>query len=155
MEHLYERVAYLKGLADGLGISEESKEGKLLSHIVDVLEDFADAIVEINEEQNELSEYIESIDEDLAEVEDELFEEDEDEDDEFEYVELECPNCGEEVEVDEYLLYDEEVEILCPSCKEPIILSDDCCCGDHDGDCCGDHSHGHHHDGCCGDHKHD
>ena len=30
MKHLYEEVAYLKGLAEGLEISAESKEGKMI-----------------------------------------------------------------------------------------------------------------------------
>ncbi|WP_396133363.1 CD1247 N-terminal domain-containing protein, partial [Faecalibacillus intestinalis] len=54
MKYLYEEVAYLKGLAEGLEISEETKEGKIINKIVDVLESFADAIVELEEEQIEL-----------------------------------------------------------------------------------------------------
>ena len=50
MEFLYEKVAYLKGLADGLDIDETTKEGRLLISIIDILEDFADAIVELDEE---------------------------------------------------------------------------------------------------------
>ena len=42
--------AYLKGLAEGLEIEESSKEGKLLLHKVDAIEDFADAINEIAED---------------------------------------------------------------------------------------------------------
>ena len=45
MDYLYQRVSYLKGLAEGLGIDEESKEGKLLLHIIDALEDFADVMM--------------------------------------------------------------------------------------------------------------
>ncbi|MDU7904290.1 MAG: zinc ribbon domain-containing protein, partial [Peptostreptococcaceae bacterium] len=61
MKYLYEEVAYLKGLAEGLEISEETKEGKIINKIVDVLESFADAIVELEEEQIELIDYVESI----------------------------------------------------------------------------------------------
>ena len=127
MQHLYEKVAYLRGLAEGLDISNESKEGKMINRIVDVLDDFADAIVELDEEQAELMEYAESIDEDLADVEDDLYEdEDEDYDDEeFEYLEMECPNCGETVEIDEDLLYDDDVDVVCPSCQGIILTSDE------------------------------
>ena len=69
MKYLYEEVAYLKGLAEGLEISTESKDGKIIHKIVEVLEVFADAIVDLDEEQSELSEYVESIDEDLADIE--------------------------------------------------------------------------------------
>ncbi|SHK12313.1 CD1247 N-terminal domain-containing protein [Tepidibacter formicigenes] len=143
MQYLYEKVAYLKGLAEGLGIDENSKEGKLLMHIVDVLEDFADAIVEIEEEQSEMAEYIESIDEDLEDLEEEVYEEDS-EDEEFEYIEVQCPSCGEEVEIDEDLLYDDDVDILCPNCKEVILFAEEDC------HCHGDHEH----DNChCGNHE--
>ncbi|MDV9617561.1 zinc ribbon domain-containing protein, partial [Clostridioides difficile] len=101
MKHLYEEVAYLKGLAEGLEISAESKEGKMIHKIVDALEVFADAIVTLDEEQEELQDFVESIDEDLADLEEDiadmeedLYEEDDDEDDEdFSYIEMECPNC--------------------------------------------------------------
>lgn len=118
MQYLYEKVSYLRGLCDGMEISEESKEGKLLSAIIDTLDEFADAIVEIAEEQEELSEYVDSIEEDLTEMEDEFYDEDEEG---LEFVELKCPSCGEEIEVDEDLLYDEEKDIVCPNCDEVII----------------------------------
>ncbi|AKP42189.1 zinc ribbon domain-containing protein [Clostridioides difficile] len=142
MKHLYEEVAYLKGLAEGLEISAESKEGKMIHKIVDALEVFADAIVTLDEEQEELQDFVESIDEDLADLEEDiadmeedLYEEDDDEDDEdFSYIEMECPNCGELVEIDEDLLYDDEVDVVCPDCKAVILSSeddcdDDCTCG--------------------------
>ena len=34
-----EKVAYLKGLAEGMEIDKETKEGKLLNVIIDILED--------------------------------------------------------------------------------------------------------------------
>ena len=133
MKHLYEEVAYLKGLAEGLEISAESKEGKMIHKIVDALEVFADAIVTLDEEQEELQDFVESIDEDLADLEEDiadmeedLYEEDDDEDDEdFSYIEMECPNCNDLVEIDEELLYDDEVDVVCPNCKAIILSSDD------------------------------
>ncbi len=134
MKYLYEEVAYLKGLAEGLQISEETKEGKVIHKIVDVLESFADAIVELEEEQIELIEYVESIDEDLSDIEDDIYDENDDEDDdeeEFNYIEMECPNCNEFVEIDEDLLYDEGLDIICPNCQAVILSSEDeCHCGD-------------------------
>ena len=140
MKHLYEEVAYLKGLAEGLEISTESKEGKIIHKIVEVLEVFADAIVDLDEEQSELSEYVESIDEDLADIEDDIYDDgdcdelDENEDD-LSFIEMECPNCGDLVEIDEDLLYDDEVDVVCPNCQAIILSSEDeedCMCID----CC-------------------
>ena len=36
-----EKVAYLKGLAEGLNLDTDSKEGKLIAAIIDVLDDIA------------------------------------------------------------------------------------------------------------------
>ncbi|WP_427339188.1 CD1247 N-terminal domain-containing protein [Caloranaerobacter sp. DY30410] len=130
MDYLYEKIAYLRGLAEGLDIDESTKEGKLLMHIIDTLEDFSDAINELYEEQAELEEYVDAVDEDLTEVEDELFGEmDEDdfaydeEDDDIDYVEIQCPNCNEIIYFERDLL-DEEEEAECPNCHATIELKD-------------------------------
>ena len=34
-----EKVAYLKGLAEGLGVDKETKEGRILDSVIDILED--------------------------------------------------------------------------------------------------------------------
>jgi len=143
MEFLYEKVAYLKGLADGLDIEETTKEGKLLVKIIDILEDFADAIVEIDEDADEMAEYVEAMDEDLTNIEEDLYEdldeeedEDDDDDEDIEFVEVECPNCNEEVYIDEDLLYEDDIDVVCPRCNEKIELVEEvegCCCN-HDFD---------------------
>ncbi len=123
MDYLFERVAYLRGLCEGIGLSEDTKEGKVLLEIVDVLGEFADSIVELSDKQEELEEYSESIDEALSDLEDDFYEEDEE--DEIDFIELSCPSCGEEIEVDEALLYDEDSDIICPVCDEVIIKAVD------------------------------
>ena len=130
MKHLYEEVAYLKGLAEGLEISEETKEGKIISKIVDVLESFAESIVELEEEQIELIDYIESIDEDLSDLEDYSYDEEdegdyEEDEDDFNYIEMQCPNCNDFVEIDEELLYNEDMDIICPNCSAVILSAED------------------------------
>ena len=129
MKYLYEEVAYLKGLAEGLEISKETKEGKIIHKIVEVLDSFADAIVDLEEEQADLIEYVESIDEDLADMEDDIYEDEEDDyeesDDSFSYVEMECPNCGDLVDIDEDLLYNDDIDVICPNCQAIILSSDD------------------------------
>ena len=102
-----EKVAYLKGLADGLDLDKDpSKEGKLISKIIDILEDIGLAVEDLEEEVEAIDEELEAISEDLADVEDMIFEDyddeddDEDEDDEEEFdfadlgddfFEIECP----------------------------------------------------------------
>ena len=73
MYGLTEKVAYLQGLAEGLDIKEDSKEGKLMLAIIDVLDELADSLEELQEAHDELCEFVEDMDEDLTEVEEELF----------------------------------------------------------------------------------
>ncbi len=118
MEYLYERVAYLRGLCEGIGLSEDTKEGKILLEIVDVLGEFADSIVELSERQDDTEEYLDAVDDDLSDLEDAFYEED---DDDINFVSMSCPNCGEEIEIDDDLLYDDESDIICPVCDEVVI----------------------------------
>lgn len=91
MNYLYEKVSYLRGLADGLNVEESSKEGKILLQIIDTLEEFTDVIIDLKENQDEIEEYVEAIDEDLSEIEDELFLDEEDC----------CHECGEELIIED------------------------------------------------------
>ncbi len=141
MEYLYERVAYLKGLAEGMKVDETADQGKLILKIIDVLNDFADAINELSESQNELDEYVEAIDEDLSALEDDLcFDEDDecddpDDDDDCDYVEVKCPHCKEFVYLDEDLV-DSGKEVICPNCHEAIEFESEY---EHGCGCCHDH----------------
>ncbi len=147
-----EKVAYLKGLAEGLNIdTEKSKEGKLISVMIGILEEIGMSIEDLEENAEALGEEIDAISDDLSDVEKAVFEdEDEDDDDcccdDDDFFEVECPNCGETLMIDESVL--EEGVIQCPGCKQKFALdlSDDCCCGDEDDDCgcgcgCEDHDH--------------
>ena len=137
-----EKVAYLKGLAEGLAIdTEKSKEGKLISVIIGILEEVGLSIEDLEENTAALGEEIDAISDDLSDVEEIVYDEDEDEDDydeddydEDDFFETECPNCGETLVIDESVL--DEGSVQCPSCKEKfaIDLSDDCDCGGCD-DC--------------------
>lgn len=146
-----EKVAYLKGLAEGLNIdTEKSKEGKLISVMIGILEEIGMSIEDLEENTVALGEEIDAISDDLSDVEEVVFEEDDDDDDccccddedEDDFFEVECPNCKETLVIDEGVL--ESGVIQCPSCKEKFALDlSDCCCGDEDeGDCgcgCGCH----------------
>ena len=141
MNHLFESVAYLKGLAEGMDIKENSKEGKLLLGILDTLEEIVASMEELQEEQDDLAEYVEALDDDLAEVEESVMEDDDLEDDledeDIEFMEIECPKCGEIIYLDEDILYDDDAEILCPSCHELIEFDMDDFVDEEGGCCCG------------------
>ena len=85
-----EKVAYLKGLAEGLNLdTEKSKEGKLISVIIDILEEVGMSIEDLEENATAMGEEIDAISDDLSDVEEVIFEEDdEDEDDD------DCCCCG-------------------------------------------------------------
>lgn len=133
MSYLFEKVSYLKGLAEGMEISDSTKEGKLLLKIIEVLEDVADTVDELDEEIGEIDEYVEMIDEDLSDLEDEFY----DDDDEFDDLEeIICPKCGEDIYVDHDTLCEEgDLQLECPCCGKVFILEDEekcgCGCGCH------------------------
>ncbi len=133
-----ERVAYLKGLAEGLNIDSSTKEGKLLNAIVDVLDDISFELADTQEIVGELSDQIDMIDEDLESVEDYLYDEDddddEDEDDDEDIFEVTCPNCGDTIYLDDEMLDMGEIE--CPNCHENLEFEfEECECEDEDCDC--------------------
>ncbi len=124
-----EKVAYLKGLAEGLNLDGSTKEGKLLLAIVDVLDEMAEEFADIEDEIVDLEDGLDAVSDDLNDVEEFLYEtsddEDEDEEDEDdEYFVTTCPECEEEVIFDESVL--EDGEVLCPNCgaKLEFDLSD-------------------------------
>ena len=148
-----EKVAYLKGLVEGLGVDETTSQGKVLKGILDVLNDMALSISDLEDCTSELYEEVEALDEDLGNLEDDFYEEeydeDEDEDDDEdcdcccdEIYEVECPNCHEEICIDGEIL--DKGSIECPNCGENLtfeIEEDEdcgCCCED----CCDcEHDH--------------
>ena len=56
MDYIKEKVAYLKGLTEGLGLDDTTSEGKVLLHIVEILDDMADALEGLADAQEELEE---------------------------------------------------------------------------------------------------
>lgn len=122
-----EKVAYLKGLADGMQIDDSTNEGRLFKSIIDVLDDVALVVDHIEETQDEMCEHIEMIDEDLAELETIVFEEFEYEDGEY-IDEVECPHCKETFDVFEDMLDDDGKTVECPICHNEIEVEWDCFC---------------------------
>lgn len=135
-----EKVAYLKGLAEGMGINGDAGEGKLFKVIIDILEDLSLDLADTRDSMTDLSDALEAVSDDLAELEEEFIEsswddddddeddEDEDEDDEDDEYEdepvfysVECPGCGFKLTVDEDIL--ELGSFECPECGEVVDLT--------------------------------
>ncbi|MCE5287350.1 MAG: AraC family transcriptional regulator [Pelosinus sp.] len=116
MQKIKEKVAYLQGLTHGLNVDDHSAEGKLLVNIIDVLDDIAEEFQHINLVHEDLENYVESIDDDLNELEEEIYESEEDTEDD-DYVEVNCPHCHENVTFESSVLgEDDMVEVTCPYC---------------------------------------
>lgn len=136
-----EKVAYLKGLIEGMEIDAATKEGKILKAVMDVLSDLALSVEDLEEVVEEMGEQVDTIDEDLDTLETEYYGDgyDDYDDDccdcdcEDEFYDITCPSCEEEFCVDEETLLDGGVE--CPNCGEHLEFDieecdDDCCdCG--------------------------
>ena len=108
-----EKVAYLKGLMEGMNLNADSNEGKLFLAIADVLDEIALEVEDLTDEVMELGDGLDVISDDLGDVEDIVYEED-DEDDEEECYAMTCPECEEEIFFDDSVLEDGKVE--CPNC---------------------------------------
>lgn len=123
--YMKEKVAYIRGLMDGLAIADEGQK-KLFTAIVETLDVMADAIEENETSINELDECVDDIYEEIESIDDCLFD-DEDEDD---FVELECPHCGEVIYYDESMLESDE-DLICPQCSKVVVPSGcgECGCG--------------------------
>lgn len=118
-----ERVAYVRGLFEGFEINADKKEGRLFKEIIDLLEDMALSITDLEEENEALQEVIDAMIEDIYDEDDTYDEEDIDSDDmaydpDTELFEVICPSCGEEIYVDEDTL--SQGSIACPACGEEL-----------------------------------
>lgn len=144
-----EKAAYIKGLMEGLKIDTETAEGKVLAAMADLLEDISLSILDLEDESATLNEYVEELDEDLGELEEEVYsrpafhpdcecddcddydaccecddnccECDDDDCEAYECIELECPACGKPVYIDEEDI-DKIDELECPSCGKVLEL---------------------------------
>ena len=145
-----EKVAYIQGLFDGMGLDKaESGEAKILAEMLDVLKEVGAQLETVDATLDEFGEELDAVSDDLADVEEVVFDdededEDEDEDDDLDdeeldddFFEVACPNCGEDLVIDDEVLSAGTID--CPVCGQKFALSFDegdgcgCDCGcDHD-----------------------
>ena len=76
-----ERVAYIRGLFEGLEINVDKKEGRLFKEMITLLEDMALSITDLEEENDALQGVLDAMIEDIYDDDDSYDEEDVDEDD--------------------------------------------------------------------------
>lgn len=98
MEYFDKKITYLRGLCDGSGFDPDTKEGKIFHGIMDILEDMAFMLETFLD------------DEELEEMEEPVY-----------FYSFICPNCGEEIDVDEETM-ETRKEIACPACGNSIPM---------------------------------
>lgn len=108
-----EKAAYVKGLFDGLEMDMSDKQNKVLKALVDLVNEMAEEVSQLNQSYDDVCDQIDALDEDLSGVEDMLYDEYEDEDES-----CDCGFCGNGLE-------DTAYEVTCPTCNTTIGLDED------------------------------
>ena len=129
-----EKVAYLKGLLEGLKLDENSDNGKIFKAIVGVLDEVALELEDLTDEVTELGDGLDVVSDDLSDVEELLYDDEDDYDDDFDDDEqvyaTTCPECEEEILFDETYL--EDGKITCPNCGATLEFDAEDIDGDGD-----------------------
>lgn len=101
-----ESLGYLKGLIEGLDLGDNKKETKVFSAIVDVLSNLVEDIDDMTDGVEMLADQVDAVDEDLADLEEYVYDDD--------YDECDCDDCCDDD--------DEEFEVECPLCNTPFTV---------------------------------
>lgn len=148
MNKLKEKASYVKGLMEGLGLDDGKKETRLFAAIVDLLDDVAGGVCDLDQDINDICEEMDAMDEDIAGLEDEIYGDgscdcgdschcegdcdcecscDEGKEGEVFY-EVTCPSCNQKMRLDEKTLMEEKTN--CLNCGELLEfdLEDTCNC---------------------------
>ncbi|WP_050698284.1 CD1247 N-terminal domain-containing protein [Anaeromassilibacillus senegalensis] len=125
-----EKVAYIRGLAEGLELDGSKKEVKVLNAIIELLDDLALSMSDLEDTCNDMADQLDAVDEDLGSLEEDFYFDEDDEDDEDCFYEVTCPNCHETICLSEDIIEDGQMD--CPNCGETLEFDLDEC----DEDCC-------------------
>ena len=122
-----EKVAYIRGLYDGLGLdASASGEARILSEVLDVLRQVGCQMDGMDACTDRLFDELDDLRDSVADLENAVFDEDDggfedsgDGDEDF--FEIPCPSCGEDLVVDDEALAAGVVD--CPACGGKFALS--------------------------------
>ncbi len=130
MGNLTDRTAYLRGLAEGMGLEKDRNENKLMLEMLSVMDEMAQKIGDLDADIGEMEEYVDGIDSDLSDLEEVLFGEEDDDDDEDgeengdyddeEELAFDCPHCGKSVMIKAADI-DFDESPVCESCGKPFF----------------------------------
>lgn len=145
-----EKVAYIRGLTEGLELDDNKKEVKVIKAIIELLEDMAGSVSDIENNIDDIADQLDAVDEDLGSLEEDFYEEEDDEDDDEDdddedddeddeegdcYYEVTCPNCHETICLSEDIIEDGQMD--CPNCGETLEFDIDDIINEDDGESCG------------------
>ena len=116
---LAEKAAYLKGLMDGIKLDTEKDENRLLKAVVDLLQDMAVSIDDLEDNAIAVSDELDEIEENLDAIDEFLMDEDDDEDD-FDDFDDYDEDMDYDLGDDDEFEFDEDpvYEVTCPKCGE-------------------------------------
>ena len=121
-----EKAAYLKGLIDGLGIDETTKEGKVIKAMSELLGELAEAVDAIDEDVTHAYDQINDLSEELEDLEADLYEDD-DTDDDDEEPEEDAEDAEDSGDDDDNadVAGEPYYEVACPACGKTVYVSED------------------------------
>ena len=136
-------------MVDGLGIDDSTPTGKVLLAMNDLLTELSEKVDAIDADIDDVVDFCNTLDEDMdaleeevSEIEDDLYGDDEDDEDECDEdcccddcgddcYEVVCPTCGDTIELTEEMVNEGSIE--CPNCGENLEFDleevEDCDCG--------------------------
>ena len=146
MSKLTDRVSFLKGMAAGMKLNMEKDANKLMMEMLSLMGEMAEEMQQMAEAHADLNDYVESIDDDLADLEETLFgdedaleddmedadeddmedadeddmEDMDDEDEDDELISYACPSCEHVIEFRASDV-DFDEDFLCPACGKPVF----------------------------------
>jgi len=132
---LVEKVSFLKGLIEGSELKLDPKQEKILSLMMDILQDVSRSVADLEEGMDDLSDDVDLLSDESEEIIGTvkklgdfldkaargLAEAAEEDDDTENYYEIECERCGNVISVEEDTIF-EENELTCPNCGETIEI---------------------------------
>lgn len=113
----------IEELKDSISKLENNDNNKIYDGIVSILENLSLKVEEVLVNEAVLAENFKYMDEDISDIQDEIFEEvsiEDLEEMEEEYKEIICNNCGKSIYLEESVLKNNK-SIKCPYCNENLI----------------------------------
>lgn len=126
-----EKVAYIKGLMEGLDFKPDTSEKKILSLVVDLLADMCEADDSISDRMDNLEQYLSELDSDLGDVEELLCDPDPDDDDDDGDDDIDVDDIDDDDDddndnvddIDDEDDNDDDIfEVECPNCGETVYF---------------------------------